>query len=91
MEMEEKFGMNLAAERERIGMSQEELATRAAVHRTQISLLETGRRRPRLDTLVKLAGALGIAPSALIEGISWDPTLISGGFRVSDRADEPAP
>ena len=85
MDLSERFARNLVAQREKAGMSQEELAFRANLHRTQISLNETGKRRPRLDTLVKLAGALGISPEDLLEGISWDPNaMTSGNFKVAE-------
>jgi transcriptional regulator with XRE-family HTH domain len=62
-------GKNVAALRKKAGYSQEELAFRADVHRTEVSLIERGKRDPRLDTLVKLARALGVAPAILITGI----------------------
>jgi transcriptional regulator with XRE-family HTH domain len=69
MEIGERFGRNLAAQREKAGLSQEELADRAQMHRTAISLSETGKRMPRLDTLLKLAAALGISAATLLDGI----------------------
>jgi transcriptional regulator with XRE-family HTH domain len=67
-----RFGKNLASQRKRAGMSQEELAERAGLHRTAISLSETGKRNPRLDTMVRLAEALGIPVTTLVEGISQE-------------------
>ena len=63
-------GRNLAALRKNAGFSQEELAFRADVHRTEVSLIERGKRDPRLGTLVKLARALEVAPAILITGVS---------------------
>jgi len=51
----------------------EQLGIRAGLHRTEIGLLERGARVPRIDTLLKLAAALDIAVSDLLEGISWEP------------------
>jgi transcriptional regulator with XRE-family HTH domain len=65
------FGHNLLLVRRRVGFSQEELASLASLHRTEIGLLEHGRRRARVDTLVKLGGALGVDPGVLLDGISW--------------------
>ena len=45
------------------------LGFRARLHRTEISLLERGERDPRLTTIVRLAEALGVEPSRLLEGI----------------------
>jgi transcriptional regulator with XRE-family HTH domain len=69
----ERFAENLLRARESAGRSQEELAFRAALHRTEVGLLERGVRLPRIDTLAKLAGALDIEPAALLDGIRWDP------------------
>jgi transcriptional regulator with XRE-family HTH domain len=81
----ERFAENLAGQRQSLGLSQEELAARANIHRTQISLIESGKRMPRLDTLVKLAGALGIEPGALLDGIAWEPTVTTvGQFKIAD-------
>jgi transcriptional regulator with XRE-family HTH domain len=74
-----RFGENLARCRKRAGLSQEQLGLRAALHRTEIGLLERGERVPRIDTMVKLAGALSLPPSQLIDGISWSPTETSKG------------
>jgi hypothetical protein len=35
-------------------------------------LLERGLREPRLGTIVKLAGALGIPPERLAVGMAWN-------------------
>lgn len=40
-------------------------------HRTEISLLEHGRRLARIDTVVKLGGGLGVEPCVLLDGIVW--------------------
>jgi transcriptional regulator with XRE-family HTH domain len=68
-------------------MSQEELGALAGLHRTEIGMLEQGARLARVDTLMKLAGALGISPTVLLEGIKWLPGGEgSGRFSVSGRA-----
>jgi transcriptional regulator with XRE-family HTH domain len=55
------------------GYTQEVLAGRAELHRTQISLLERGLRSPGLDVVVRLIGALGVEPNDLLEGTTWWP------------------
>jgi len=53
-----------------MGLSQEQLADRCGLDRTEISLLERGKRFPRLDTLVKLARALELdSLGELLDGI----------------------
>lgn len=79
MSVAKLFGENLAREREAAGLSQEEVGVRAEVHRTEVSQLERGKRCPRIDTLVKLAGTLGVEPSVLLEGIAWTPATVQPG------------
>ena len=79
-----QFGANVNRARMRAGVSQEDLAVRASLHRTEIGLLERGERLPRLDTALKLAGALGVPFADLIEGIEWRAGSVQrGGFDVS--------
>jgi len=82
----EKFAANLRRQRRRAGLSQEAVGFRAELHRTQIGLLERGARMPRIDTLVKLAGALGCEPVDLIAGIEWRPPQVGdpGGYALRD-------
>lgn len=70
-EVAERFGRNLLAARRRAGFSQEELAAFAALHRSEIGLLENGRRVPRIDTVVKLAACLAVPAGDLLAGIGW--------------------
>jgi transcriptional regulator with XRE-family HTH domain len=82
-----KFGRNLFRCRRRAAMSQEELGSLAQLHRTEIGMLEHGTRLARVDTLMKLAGALEISPSELLEGIHWTPVPgDQGRFSISDRS-----
>ena len=67
-----RFGQNLVELRGRAGLSQVGTAERAGLNRTEINLLEHGRRVPRLDTIVKLAGAVEVEPCALLTGLAWD-------------------
>lgn len=78
------FGEKLLAARKKSGLTQEALGHLSSVHRTEISQLELGHRSPRLDTVIKLAGALEIEPCELIADVRWTPPLIGpsgGGFR----------
>lgn len=61
--------------RGRAGLSQTGTAERAGLNRTEINLLEHGRRVPRLDTIVKLAGAVEVEPCELLTGLVWDLDL----------------
>jgi transcriptional regulator with XRE-family HTH domain len=85
VEISDRFAANLVQLRQAVGMSQEELAFRASIHRTQVSLMESGKRLPRFETLVKLVGALEVSPEALMKGIVWEPNVSrAGGFKVGD-------
>lgn len=64
--VERAFGSVVREHRERLALSQEELAFRADLHRTYISMLERGERCPSLGTIVKLAKALGTRGSTLL-------------------------
>lgn len=73
MSVGDRFGRNVFMARRRAGLSQEKLAARAGLHRTEISLLENGGRIPRVDTLMKLAGSLEVPASELLRGMEWHP------------------
>jgi transcriptional regulator with XRE-family HTH domain len=73
------FGANLQRCRKAAGLTQGELAIAALLHRTEIGLLERGTRLPRIDTLVKLAGSLGVKPEVLLDGLAWSPSRRVGG------------
>lgn len=60
------FGKEIARLRKRLGISQEELAFRAEVHRTYISQLERGLKSPTLSVILKLSRSLSIPASRLI-------------------------
>jgi transcriptional regulator with XRE-family HTH domain len=68
-----RFGDNLIRVRKQAGLSQDETSVRASVHRTEISQIERGLRIPRVDTLVKLMGALEADADELLTGIVWEP------------------
>jgi len=84
-ELRERLGLNLRNARERLGISQHELASRAETHVTAISPLELGQKIPRLATFIRLAGALEMTPSELTAGILWTPAeaiVVPGSFDV---------
>lgn len=88
MTASERFGENLMIYRKRAGLSQEELGFRASLHRTEISQLERGLRLARIDTLVKLAGALSVPPGDLLKGMAWTSgSRCEGRFRFGHGDD----
>ena len=88
-----RFAANLRKLRAEADLTQEELSFRAEVHRSQISLMESGDRLPRLDTLIKLAGALRVSVGELTAEIAWTPgEHRPGAFVVGGRkGDDDAP
>ena len=87
MDASERFGENVLRIRQARKLSQESLAEQARVHRTQITLIETGRRQPRIATVLRLAGALEVSMDSLFDGIRWEPK--TGEFRVEDPPELP--
>lgn len=79
MSLQERFSANLREVRKCRGMTQTELALMTELHRTQISLLERGKRLPRLDTLIKLTSALSCSADELTEGMRWKPNFKTYG------------
>lgn len=66
--------------RERIGLTQEQLAERANLHTTYISGIERGRRNPGLNILAQLAKALRVTlPSLLTDLRPHGPILARSG------------
>lgn len=68
----ERFGARVRAERERRGMSQEELADRSGLHRTYVGGVERGERNLGLLNVLRLARALRLAPSLLLNDFTTD-------------------
>jgi transcriptional regulator with XRE-family HTH domain len=60
------FGAAVRRLRSAQGLSQEQFADRAHVHRTFIGGIERGERNPTLTTIHRIARALGVTPSDLL-------------------------
>lgn len=86
------FGRNMKRLRKQTGISQETLGFCASLHRTEVGLLERGERTPRIDTLVKVAAALGVRIDCpLLDGISWTEgttTVVPGGFSLAGSGED---
>ncbi|MHB8114725.1 MAG: helix-turn-helix domain-containing protein [Acidithiobacillus ferrivorans] len=65
-----KVGTNIRSHRMKLGLSQEALADTCGLHRTYIGSVERGERNLSLDNIVKIARALQIQPSDLLEGVN---------------------
>lgn len=60
------LGRNLRRARQRLELTQEEVAERSGVHATEVSRIEAGKRDPRVSTVARLAKAVGVPPGDLL-------------------------
>ena len=76
--MKNIVGNNLRIVRERLGITQEELALRSGLTQGYINFLENGKRGYSERSLEKIANALGIQISGLFEEkIKEEPTIVA--------------
>lgn len=61
------LALNLRPLRAEQGISQEELADRAGLHRTYVGSVERSERNISIDNIAKLAGALGVKANELLQ------------------------
>lgn len=61
------LGINLRAARQRLKLTQEQVAERSGVHATEVSRIEAGKRDPKVSTLERLAAAVELPPGKLLE------------------------
>ena len=59
------FGNRVRLLRRRSGLSQEQLAHEAGLHRVTVGLIERAQREVGVTTVIPLATALGVDPGAL--------------------------
>lgn len=70
----EAFGRKLQAERRELGASQRQIAEQAEIDEASYRKIELGYRNPNLHNLLRIAGALGVPLSALVEGLDESMT-----------------
>jgi transcriptional regulator with XRE-family HTH domain len=66
-DIKKKFGDKIRQIRKQKKISQEELAFRAGLHRTYISDVERGHRNVSLENIEKIAKALDVLSTKLLE------------------------
>jgi transcriptional regulator with XRE-family HTH domain len=64
-----KFGAMVREERLKRKLSQEALAEKADLHRTYIGMIERGEKNITLGNIIKIASALDVSVSDLVEGL----------------------
>jgi transcriptional regulator with XRE-family HTH domain len=68
MDLLSKFAGNVRRLRARKKLSQKALADRVGISVSYVSMLERGQRSPPLETVEKMARALGVSPASLLGG-----------------------
>lgn len=63
-----RLGQRLRALRLAAGLTQAELARRTGIHRPNIARVEAGRHTPSLETLARLAAAIGVPTTRVLSG-----------------------
>ena len=67
--IERQFGEVVRRRREKLGLSQEEFADRAGIHRTYVSSIELGKVGISIGIAHKLAATLGLRLSKLFQDV----------------------
>ena len=67
MDVGQRLGRNLRRLREAKGLSQEQFADEAGIHRTYVSDLERGSRNPTIRVVDRVAKALGVTASDILK------------------------
>ena len=68
-DLKTRFAESLRAARSAAGWSQTQLSERAGVRSQYISLIETGKANVKLETVARMARAVGQDPNRLLEGV----------------------
>jgi CheY-like chemotaxis protein/DNA-binding Xre family transcriptional regulator len=87
-DLKQLFGTAIKSKRSELGISQEELADRAGLHRTYVSDVERGARNLSLESIEKLAAALDLSISGLFERAS-DPDTVKQEVEILLVEDMP--
>src|SRR5262249_29842692 len=82
VDVKKGFGAEVRRRRNDLGWSQEDLADRADLHRTYVSDVEAGKRNPSLQSMQRLAVALGASIGTVfgsVEGMTERSGAEPGG------------
>jgi transcriptional regulator with XRE-family HTH domain len=67
MELHRRFGRNVKSMRKAAGFTQDAFADLAGLTRSYMSDIENARRNPTLMVVAKIAKALNVSPSSLLD------------------------
>ena len=76
LDLRKRLSANLRTLRGAQGLSQESLADAAGIHRTFVSQVERELKNVSLDSIRKLANALGVDPVELFQPLATDVSVI---------------
>ena len=85
------IGERIRNHRNRLDLSQDELAERAGLHGTYIGQLERGEKNATLESIAKVVSGLGIKFETLFENINAGeikPNIASQCYRLVDSLTE---
>lgn len=85
-ELIHSLGLEIAAQRKLLGISQEELAGRCQVDRPFISLIEVGQKQPTLSVLYKLAAGLGLTFAEFADAVDKRYKAVTAALQAGDEA-----
>ena len=85
-DVKKRFGLVIKKWRGKTGISQDELAWRAELHRTYVSDIERGARNPSLQSIERLAKALNVSFSTLFQPLE-DAEIPMVKVRTRQKAD----
>jgi transcriptional regulator with XRE-family HTH domain len=68
MDLLTRFATNVRRIRSKKQLSQKTLADKVGISVSYVSMLERGQRSPPLETIEKVAKALGVPPASLLGG-----------------------
>lgn len=70
--MRRAFGSQVKAGRNRVAISQEDLALRCGLDRSYIGQVERGERNLSLENIYRIADALTVSPGSLLQPLDGD-------------------
>lgn len=87
IDVKKQFGAAIRLHRSKLGISQEELAERAGLHRTYVSDVERGARNVSLESIQRLAEALEVSLSVLFLRLGHSPNSRESSYRNEKTSD----
>jgi CheY-like chemotaxis protein/DNA-binding XRE family transcriptional regulator len=87
IDMRKQFGAEVKRRRTGLGLSQEQLAEHADLHRTYVSDVESGKRNPSLASIDRLARALGASLGSVFASLEAETNGGTGDAEINRQVD----